>query len=72
MSLQVENYQGNPNVKKDGVVQNWSPKLVKEYAKCMNDPSYFAQNYCKIISLDEGLVSFKLYQYQKEKLLEVL
>ena len=66
MSLQVENYQGNPNVKKDGVVQNWSPKLVKEYAKCMNDPSYFAQNYCKIISLDEGLVSFKLYQYQKE------
>ena len=24
------------------------------------DPVYFAKNYCKIISLDEGLVPFKL------------
>ena len=55
---------GNPNVKRDGVIQNWTEKEIKEYAKCMNDPSYFAKTYCKIISLDKGLVPFNLYPYQ--------
>ena len=35
----------------------------------MNDPSYFAKTYCKIISLDKGLVNFNLYPYQ-EKMFE--
>ena len=48
---QVQSYLGNPNVKRDGVVQEWSPELVTEYARCMKDPSYFARTYCKIISL---------------------
>ena len=59
-------YLGNPNVKKDGVVQTWTNDEVQEYAKCMNDPSYFARKYCKIISLDEGLVDFDLYPYQEK------
>lgn len=68
MSLQNqnENYLGNPNVKRDGIVQEWTQDLVKEYAKCMNDSSYFAEKYCKVISLDQGLVPFKLYPYQKK------
>ena len=72
MSQQTLNdtYLGNINVKRDGVVQQWTPDLVKEYAKCMNDPIYFAQQYCKIISLDRGLVPFELYPYQK-KMFEV-
>ena len=61
-----ETYLGNPNVKRDGVVQQWNEHEVKEYAKCMNDPAYFAKEYCKIISLDEGLVSFELYPYQEK------
>ena len=63
---QNENYLGNPNVKRDGVVQEWTSDLVKEYAKCMTDPVHFAQKYCKVISLDEGLVPFELYPYQRE------
>ena len=63
---QVQSYLGNPNVKKDGVVQEWTSDLVDEYARCMKDPSYFAEKYCKIISLDKGLVPFKLYPYQKK------
>jgi hypothetical protein len=59
-------YQGNPNVKKDGVQEKWTPELVEEYKRCMNDPVYFAENYVKVIALDKGLVSFKLYPYQKE------
>ena len=39
---------------------------VKEYAKCLNDPAYFARTYVKIISLDKGLVNFDLYPYQEK------
>ena len=59
-------YMGNPHVKRDGVAHNWTEHEVKEYAKCMNDPGYFAKEYCKIISLDEGLVPFELYPYQEK------
>ena len=62
---QTESYLGNPNVKRDGVQQQWTPELVQEYAKCMKDPVYFAQKYIKVISLDRGLVPFDLYPYQE-------
>jgi hypothetical protein len=32
----------------------------------MENPQYFIENYVKIISLDEGLVPFKMYDFQKE------
>ena len=60
------NYLGNPNLKKANVSVQWTEKQVKEYAQCMKDPMYFIQNYVKIISLDEGLIPFKLYDFQKE------
>ena len=63
MSLQSqnENYLGNPNIKKDGIVTNFSEDQVREYALCMKDPVYFIEKYAKIISLDKGLVDFRLY-----------
>ena len=61
-----QNYLGNPNIKKDGVTQNWTEEEVREYALCMKDPVYFIEKYAKIISLDKGLVPFNLYPYQKE------
>ena len=61
-----DTYLGNINVKRDGVTQEWTADLIQEYAKCMNDPAYFAENYCKVISLDRGLVPFQLYPYQKK------
>jgi hypothetical protein len=66
MNFTTDAYNGNPNVKRDGVQQNFTQEEVLEYAKCMNDPAYFARNYVKIISLDKGLVKFKLYPYQEE------
>ena len=65
MMNQNESYLGNPNVKRDGVVQQWTNHEVSEYMKCSQDAAYFAKTYCKIISLDEGLVPFKLYDYQE-------
>tara|TARA_Y100000034_G_scaffold111651_1_gene144919 strand:- start:2950 stop:4596 length:1647 start_codon:yes stop_codon:yes gene_type:complete len=59
-------YLGNPNLKKANVQQAWSKEEVEEYAKCMKDPIYFIQQYIRIVSLDEGLIPFNLYDFQKE------
>ena len=59
-------YLGNPNLKKANVQQAWTKEEVEEYAKCMKDPQYFIESYIKIVSLDEGLIPFKLYDFQKE------
>jgi len=61
-----DNYPGNINIKKDGVVHNFTQHELEEYVKCSNDPVYFAETYCKVIHLDKGLVPFKLYPYQKK------
>ena len=34
--------------------------------KCKEDPVYFAKNYIQIVSLDEGLVPFKMYKFQEK------
>ena len=59
-------YLGNPNLKKANVAQEWTKEEVKEYTKCMEDPVYFIENYIRIVSLDEGLIPFDLYSFQKE------
>ena len=61
-----ETYQYNSLVKRDGVTHEWAQEEVVEYAKCMQSPAYFAENFIKIISLDRGLVPFELYDYQEE------
>jgi len=59
-------YLGNPNLKKANVAQNWTKKELIEYQKCMDSPQHFIENYVKIVSLDEGLIPFKMYDFQKE------
>ena len=59
-------YLGNPNLKKAGVVQEFTKENILEFQKCQKDPIYFIQNYLKIVSLDEGLVPFHMYDFQKE------
>ena len=59
-------YLGNPNLKKANVTQEWTKEELFEYKRCMDDPLYFIQTYVKIVSLDEGLIPFKMYNFQKE------
>ena len=61
-----EGYLGNINVKRTGVQAEWTEEQILEYQKCMENPIHFIENYVKIISLDEGLINFKLYDYQRE------
>jgi len=65
-----EIYLGNPNLKKAGTQIQFTKKQIKEWVKCKQDPIYFATNYIKIISLDEGLVPFNMYDFQKDILMD--
>jgi hypothetical protein len=61
-------YNSNPNLKAIGVSVQFTPEQIQEYIKCKNDFIYFIEKYCQIVSLDRGLVPFKLYDCQKRKL----
>ena len=63
---QVDHYLGNPLLKKSNVPVEWTKDQILEYQKCMKDPLYFIGNYIKIVSLDEGLVPFNMFPFQKE------
>ena len=58
-------YLGNPNLKKAGTPIQFTKKQIQEWVKCKKDPIYFATHYIKIISLDEGLVPFDMYDFQR-------
>ncbi len=64
-----EVYLGNPNLKKANTQIEFTEKQILEFLKCKEDPVYFARNYIKIVSLDEGLVPFSMYPFQ-EKLIQ--
>ena len=59
-------YLGNPNLKKINIPQEFTKEQILEYQKCAADPIYFMETYVKIVSLDEGLIPFKMYDFQKE------
>ena len=59
-------YLGNPNLKKANTPIEFTKEQVAEFIKCKKDPVYFAAKYVKIVSLDEGLVPFNMYKFQKK------
>ena len=68
--LQSSNsYLSNPNLKKANVAVEFTQDQIEEFIHCKNDPVYFAKNYVKIVSLDEGLINFDMYPFQ-EKLIQ--
>ena len=60
-------YNANSQLKAANVQIQFTQEQVQEYVKCTQDPVYFIENYCKIVSLDHGLIPFKLYECQIEK-----
>ncbi len=66
MTSKKGGYLGNANLKPAGIGIEFTKDQVKEYMKCAQDPIYFIKKYVKVVSLDEGLVPFNLYDYQEE------
>ena len=58
-------YLGNPNLKKVNTPVEFTKEQILEFQKCAKDPIYFMENYIRIVSLDEGLVPFKMYDFQR-------
>jgi len=58
-------YLGNPLLKKANTPIEFTQEQVIEFVKCKDDPVYFANNYIKIVSLDEGLTQFHPYHFQE-------
>jgi hypothetical protein len=61
-------YLGNANLKKIGTPISFTEEQIQEYYKCSQDPVYFIDNYCMIVTLDHGIQPFKLYDCQKTKI----
>ena len=66
MSSGDQIYLGNPLLKKANVPHDWTKEEIQEYLKCKEDPVYFALNYVKIVQVDEGLIPFRMYDFQKD------
>ena len=66
MPLIDDIYLGNPNLKKANTQIEFTQDQVFEFVKCKEDPVYFTQNYIQIVSLDEGLVPFNMYPFQRK------
>jgi hypothetical protein len=64
-------YLNNPLLKAAGVPIPYTEDQVEEFLKCAKDPIYFITKYCKIISLDSGLINFELFEYQKNFILSM-
>ena len=60
-----ESYRDNPLLKRVGINVSFTEEQVEEYIKCRKDPLYFSK-YIKIITLDEGVTEFKMYDFQKD------
>ena len=60
-----ESYRDNPLLKRVGVQVSFTEEQVEEYIKCSKDPIYFAK-YIRIITLDEGVTEFKMYDFQED------
>ena len=67
MTQNEQSYHGNPNLKSIGYQHDFTKWEFEEFVKCENDPIYFIENFCKIVTLDNGLQPFVLYECQKRK-----
>jgi hypothetical protein len=57
-------FLGNVALKDQNVRAQWTPKRLEELEKCQDDPVYFITKYIQVITLDEGITNFKLWDFQ--------
>lgn len=61
----VDSFPGQPKIRNNGAVVNYTEEMEIEIAKCIIDPIYFVETYAKIVHVDRGLIPFLPYEYQK-------
>lgn len=61
----IDHYPGFPKLRKADAEVQLTAYEVQESMRCMRDPMYFLENYCKIVHVDHGIIPFRPYEYQK-------
>ena len=61
-------YLGNPKIKRDNVIQEWTEETLSEFMICSENPIYFIEKYVTINTLDRGPQLFDLYEDDFKKL----
>lgn len=59
-------YRANPLLKREGIKLEFTQHEVEEYVKCAQDPIYFIQNYVKVVNVDQGVIPFNMWDFQKD------
>ena len=59
-------YLSNPNLKRANTPIQFTEDQVIEFLTCKEDPVYFAKKYIKIVNVDEGLIGFDIWPFQKK------
>ena len=68
----IKSYHGNKNLKPIGYEHEFTQHQIQEIIKCQNDVVYFVEKYVKIISLDKGLIPFRLYKCQRDEIKQMI
>jgi hypothetical protein len=63
-----DGYNGNPNLPREDFKHAFTQNERDEFAKCMEDPVYFATTYMRIINVDHGLMPFRMWDFQQDML----
>ena len=61
-----EIYLGNPLLKAANVAMEYDEETLQQYLKCKDDPTYFCNEFVKIVHVDHGLMNFDMYDYQED------
>ena len=59
-------FAGNVNLRDANEPVAMEPWMLSELRKCANDPVYFANNYVKITTKDNGVQLFKTWEFQAD------
>lgn len=65
-------YLGNTQLKPAGIKTPFTVEQLEEWGRCHKDPEYFIEHYVKIVSLDHGIVPFRLRPYQRRMVRTVI
>lgn len=65
-------YRGSKNIPIAGAQFKFTQAMADELTKCKSDVVYFAENFFYIVNLDEGKQKIKLYDAQKNMLLNMV
>lgn len=66
MTNKKESYRDNSLLKRAGIQISYTQEQIDEYLKCSVDPIYFAAKYIKIVNVDQGLIPFNMWNFQKD------